>query len=86
MAGAYHSSNWTGEEPAHARENRSRSQAKPVIIHDGRVASALASLCRRIVVVVSRCTYISFRFRGSTCYRRLLASAPLLGLIPRGIL
>ena len=72
--------------PTHARENRSWSQAKPVIVRDGRVVGVFTSVCRRIVVVVSRCKYMNFRFRESSCYRKLLASAPLGGLIPMGIL
>ena len=93
MVGAYHG--WRlrimsriGLEkgPTHARENRSWSQAKPVIVRDGRVVGVFTSLCRRIVVVVSRCRHMNFRFPESSCYRKLLASAPPGGLLPMGIL
>ena len=70
----------------HARENRSRSQAEPVTVHDGRVVRVFASSRPRIVVVVSGCKYVKFRFRESCCYRELLSSTPIGGLIPRGML
>ena len=63
-----------GKEPARAREYRGRSQAKPVIVRDGRVVGVFASLRRRIVVVASRCKYVNSRVRESSCNWKLLAS------------